>query len=100
MRKGTFPTNWLTVPDIRISTLSLKDFMLHVSLIRLLNRIKISVKFFGSDKCECSKKVLEFTSVKTLLDIFSHLPKKFLLHGNVGGKKLPEELAELIFWRY
>lgn len=35
--------------------------------------------------------------MKELLDIFSYLPKKFLLHGNIGGKKLPDELAELIF---
>lgn len=35
--------------------------------------------------------------MKELLDIFSYLPKKFLLHGNIGGKKLPDELAELNF---
>lgn len=89
MRKHTFPTNLLTILDIRLSSLSLKDFMLHVSFKLLQSRIKTSVKFIDSDKYECSLKVLEFTSMAALLDIFSYLPKKSLFYGNVGEKETP-----------
>lgn len=63
--------------------------MLRVSFKLLQSRIKTSVKFFDSDRYERSLKVLEFTSVTALSDIFSYLPKKFLFYGNVGEKETP-----------